>query len=173
MADVNYALSALGAVATARGTSGGYVPDNAIDGNDLTYWQTGGYTPDQWWQVDLGAPQFLTSLDLLQSSDPNHAATAMTISYGLATATEHSFGLVTVSPGANQIDLGGLWLRYLRVDTGTLNTKYWIILTAALMGPAEAPPNPVTPMCDQITAWLDAIEDNFVPCVEDWLEANP
>lgn len=57
------ALSETGWVATASSTESGGSPANAIDWNTNTRWSSGqAQTPGQWFQVDMGSPQFFNQV---------------------------------------------------------------------------------------------------------------
>lgn len=173
MADVNYALASLGAVASSSGAASGHGADLAIDGNDVTWWQSShSLSLSPWLAVDLGAPQYITYVSFLNGNAPNGSvqlnvrASVDGVNWSVIT------GAVVVA-GENVIQVGGSIYRHWQIyDTGA-GSAAWYVYSFRVYGPAEAPPNPETPMCDQITAWLDSVETNFVPCVEDWLAANP
>ncbi|QMU70934.1 discoidin domain-containing protein [Streptacidiphilus sp. P02-A3a] len=55
---------ALGATLTASGSTQGYLPSNANDGNTSSYWESTDNAFPQWLQADLGSTQTLGSITL-------------------------------------------------------------------------------------------------------------
>lgn len=174
MASVNFALAALGALASANHSNTGFPAVQAIDGSDTTYWfaSWGGNMPTL--TVDLGAPQYIESIDVLPASN------------GVPSGT---WALYYSTDGVNFNFIHGSFPRNARFTFSGINltARYWRLQYSTwgsdqggsgiyhfeTWGPAEAPPPPTTPVCSYIQAWLDGIEANYVPCVEDWLIDNP
>lgn len=168
MADVNYALGALGAIATAQRFATGYPPSNYIDGNDITEWRAGS-SSGGWTQIDLGAPQYITLCEIRQG--PSYM-TGITLQKSDNGTDFTNVVAVPQGTGEHSVEVGGLSARYWRLAHNGTNGGNAQMQSWRLWGPAEAPPPPTTPVCDYISAWLDGIEANFVPCVQDWLDAQ-
>lgn len=172
MPDLNYALNDLGAVFSANYVSPGYPASQAGDNNDLTMWAKFGGAAGYpcYLYVDLGAPQFITSSRCLAY---NTGVRVFDIAYS-SDAVNYNYVLQTSRGSGDYTDqTGGVLARYWRLTldkapSGSVGAYSW-----ELWGPAEAPPNPTLPMCDQIEDWLDAVEANFKPCVDVWLGNNP
>lgn len=158
---INFANPALGAVASATGSVTGYPAGQAIDQTDVTEWRSSGAAQ---LTVDLGAPQYVTNIHV-------HSLTAYdwTVRYSTDNSTWNIVGTIANSLNGADLATGGISAQYWRIDDIHNNR----VASFEIWGPAEAPPPPTYPPCDYISAWLDGIEANYVPCVEDWLEANP
>lgn len=172
MPDINYGLAALGAVADSPYTSGGFTPGQAIDGNDLTKWEYdyGSSSVNSYIRVDLGAPQYITSVRTLQQN-------SVSMSWGL----QYSFDNVTwntIVPQATRADgdyttqTGGVTARYWRCLVGSVFGGKFSLHAFDIIGPSEAPPPPANTNCEDMQAWLDGLEAYWVPCVQTWLDAN-
>lgn len=171
MTNFNYALAALGATAAGSGISGGYVAANAIDGSDVSFLRNAN-SSGAYLTLDLGAPQYLTELTLLHGV--SNYLTSVTVY-----KSDDGTNWVAVTPwnlaaGLNTLPLGGITTRHFKLLklSGTVVGTSWEVYTWQAIGPVEAPPPPTNPAADYITAWLDGIEANYVPTVEDWLDAN-
>lgn len=54
-------------------------------------------------------------------------------------------------------------------DTQIVSGYYWSCYGS---GSGGVPPGPTGDSCEDIAAWLDAIEATYVPCVDNWLAAQ-
>jgi len=70
---------ALNKAATASGSTQGYAPANAVDGNTGTYWESTNSAFPQWIQVDLGSSQSVSRLVLNLPPSSAWAARTQTI----------------------------------------------------------------------------------------------
>jgi hypothetical protein len=172
MVDFNYALSSLGAVATAHTTQAGFPPTLAIDGSDKTYYRPGAYDDVGYWKVDLGAPQYITHVRIL----PHIGSGTYTLTLQWSTDNASWNTLLTPVPWTADVDVpaGGVTARYWRFTvSGIAAGEWWGLYACECWGPVEAPPPPVNPAPTYIEDWLDGIEANYVPTITDWLAANP
>ena len=71
---------ALGATMTASGSTQGYAPSNANDGNTSTYWESTDNAFPQWLQADLGSTQALGSITLTLPPSTSWATRTQTLS---------------------------------------------------------------------------------------------
>lgn len=171
MADINFALTALGATATAGGSQEGFPPDNAIDGSDVSYWRVAG--GNWWWAVDLGSAQYITAVRFLQSANgTGNYSTNTKVEYSNDGATWITLVNATTTYAWNEVLTGGLTARYWRLTCNSGASQGWILYTVECNGPTDAPPPPSNPNCTNLQAWLDGLEAYWVPCVETWLEEN-
>lgn len=168
----DYALAANGSVAANWQTVTGYPASQAIDGSDVSACRTQNGT-GAWFKVNLGAPQYITSIHLLHGAS-NYLAN-LNVQYCDDDATWNTLTTWAISGNSQTLDTGGITARYWRfVKSGdTVVGSVWELFTCELLGPVTAPPPPVNPAEAYITAWLDGIEANYVPTVEAWLAANP
>lgn len=170
MVAFNYANPAIGAVVSADTTLSGHAPSQACDGSDLTYWQHTGSGGTHWLKVDLGAPQYIDTLRVL----PYGSSTAA--SYGVEYCNDDATWLVAINGINQRSELNqpteGITARYWRVYASVPAANTLKIYQFELWGPVEAPPPPENPVDDYITAWLDGIEANYVPTIQDWLDAH-
>lgn len=169
----NFALAANGAIATA----GSYAVEShpasmAIDGSDLTYAQSHGSTTTPGWvSIDLGAPQYITEVRQLTTIATLRDVRLEASTDGVSWVTIQD--VVPAYNGWSTVLVGGLTYRYWRFSTTAYGTAQWYQPNAIeVLGPVEAPPPPTSPAPDYIEAWLDGIEANYVPTVDDWLAAN-
>lgn len=171
MADINYALASLGAVATASSSIHGTTPGQAIDGSDVSFWR--GLVSCTLY-IDLGAAQYIESI--LWRNPPTGAlyrALTVTIGYSNDGITYSAFDPLTNLPFEDTtFDTGGITARYWRfvVSSGLNNGAQ--AQEVQIIGPSDAPPPPANTNCAAMQAWLDGLESYWVPCVEAWLEAN-
>lgn len=171
MVDINYALAALGATATGSGAGGGTVPGNMIDGSDVTYFQWG--TAGTYYaQVDLGSPQYITSVELLQGEGAGQYSPAGILAFSDDGTDWSTLDALTPGPGLTQVQTGGLTHRYWKYTRSSGTGPGVRFHTFAVIGPSEAPPPPENTNCDNMQAWLDGLDAYWVPCVQAWLDAN-
>lgn len=173
MTEFNYALASLGAVATAEASDSGYPPVQTIDANDLTRWTASMNAGMKSLFIDLGAPQFITSIRGLA-----YRSSAQVGNWQLAYSSDGvNYNLLSVflpNTGDTTAPVGGMTARYWRLRgvgsywSGTFAGFY----SVELWGPVEAPPPPVNPAPEYIDAWLDGIEANYVPTIDEWLAAH-
>jgi hypothetical protein len=172
MVEFNYALASLGAVATASHTTAGYPASQAIDGSDVTQWlyDYGSSSVTMTLTVDLGAPQYIERVrTLLQAPQAQNC--------GLSYSTDGTnwnviVAVVARANGEYSDPVDGITARYWRLTftsgfAGSGGCKAFDVL-----GPVEAPPPPTSPAPTYIEAWLDGLEANYVPTIQDWLDAN-
>lgn len=167
----NYALGSLGAVGTADSEAVGFTTDLAFDGSDVTGWRNLGNGTSHYLYVDLGAAQYITDLVLTIGAKTETTVT-YTLDYSLDAQTWNYLGAVATA-GNVALSTGNVTGRYFRLRFNTnISSRYVTVLTFACNGPIEAPPPPTNPTDAYIAAWLDGLEANYVPAVQDWLEAN-
>lgn len=170
MTNFNYALAALGATATVYSVDSSYPPSQAIDGSDVTYARQWNQY-QQWLAVDLKAEQYITHVKVLQNA-AGHFAAGYVVSYSHNNVDWFDVGTFNGVLGWNDYDVGGITARYWRVWATNNMSEYWWH-TLEVIGPVEAPPPVVNPAPEYINAWLDGLEANYVPTIDDWLAANP
>lgn len=115
---------------TASGTSQNYVPANATDGNQSTYWESTNNAFPQWLQVDLGASVAVNKV-VLQTPVTNWAARTETLSVQGSTDGSNFSDIVasagyTFDPASNStvtISFNATTTRYLRLNI-TANTGW-------------------------------------------------
>jgi hypothetical protein len=118
--DPSWVNLALGKPASASNEYPGNPPADALDGDWLTYWNSGGFPP-QWIEVDLGSVQTVGEIDLGITQLPD-SFTAHDV-YGRADASEpwtllHAFAGYTTDQQLLQYVLSApQGLRYIRVET--------------------------------------------------------
>lgn len=166
----DYALAALGAVAGASGAAGGHPASLAIDGSDVSYWQNSGGSQKIW--VDLGASQYITECQIRHNGNLDSQLTPVTIEYSVDNVTWYTLNSFASVRWENSYATGGLTARYWRFACN-YGGAWWQVYAMRVLGPVPAPPPPTAPAPDYIEAWLDGLEANYVPTVEDWLAANP
>jgi hypothetical protein len=166
----NYALAALGCSAVATQTLAGYPAGQAIDGADGTKYQSptgvGGY---QYLTLDLGAPQYITELHILQD---NTNGCLVQFEYSYDNTTWNVIGAGDTTSGEFTYPIEALTCRYWRIRFYLTSGKAWGAYYVELLGPVEAPPPPTNPADEYIAAWLDGLEANYVPAVQTWLDNN-
>jgi hypothetical protein len=172
MADINFALSALGSVATANSEAAGYPPANANDGNDLSLWRKTAQTGGNYLALDLGAPVYITRIELLgwrsqtsttwsvQASDDGVNWNTITTQASTSTPTDYS---ITLGDGLT----ARYWRFYQASSQSTCECKEF-----QAWGPTAGPPPVNAPACDEIELWLDGLEAYWVPCVQTWLDSQ-
>lgn len=161
MTDWNYGLGANGAVwiGSCLGGNPGYL---ALDGSEATYARinSGAY----FGVVDIGSPQYITHIRYKVA----HSGTC-TISLSNDGSTYTPIDASAYVAGWNTVQLGGVTYRYFKLSF-SFNTES--VYAAEIIGPVEAPPPPLNPAPDYIEAWLDGLELNYVPTINDWLAAH-
>lgn len=164
----NYALSSLGASGSSGGHQQYYGEENAIDGNDNTW---GVFTgTSKYLTIDLGSPQVISDIVLKQLGPSGYYATAFELAYSnngvdwnaVASYSGLSSGTITRTFG----DLTG---RYWKVTAVSGAASGWTINTFEVLGAVPAPPPIESPLPEYVNAWLDSIDDNIRPIVDDWL----
>lgn len=172
MADINYGLAALGAVATASHYTAGYPPAQVNDGSDVTAWiyDYGSSSVNGWVAIDLGAAQYITSVRTLQQN-------SVSMSWGLqysynGTDWNTIIAQATRADGDYTNQTGGITARYWRCPCGSGFGGKFSLQEFEVIGPTEAPPPPASPNCTAMQLWLDGLEAYWVPCVQDWLDEN-
>lgn len=170
MADFNYALAALGCVATASGSDGGYPPSQAIDGSDVTYWSAN-QNYGSWIQLDFGAPIYIVSFVIKQPTT-NAWAQVIYTNYSNDGSNWLSLAQQNGVQGDVTINTGGLAARYWRFTMSNTPAAHWRVYTLQALGPVTAPPPPTNPVVEPLVAWLDGLEANLAPTVDDWLADN-
>lgn len=169
MANINFALTALGAVATADNYAVGYPPESAIDGSDTTYHVPTGNTA-HWLAVDLGAPKYITSMRLLLGAHGSYSVP--TVQYCDDGINWLQSGLVLDKVGDDTYTFDGIIARYWRFSHNRYTGLGANIHAWELIGPTAGPPPVNAPACDEIQQFLDGLEAYWVPCVQNWLDAN-
>lgn len=166
----NYGLNELGATHRQGGTGTGTLAPNLGDANDLTYVSWGSYG-SYWLSCDLGAPQYIEQIRLLQQ------AAGFLSAWYLQTSVDGSIWTTRLDVSTPAYDytfaIGGITARYFRLlKTAAGNGPGQKFYTVQYLGPIEAPPPPTSPEPDYIAAWLDGLNANYVPGVRAWLDAN-
>jgi hypothetical protein len=111
-------------------TASGGAPQNALDGNTTTMWNSGG-TPTQWVQIDLGRPSPISKVRLLPSVYPSSAGAVHEIWGG---ATTGSLSLLKTVTGSHEEGVWREWMpsaavkniRYLKVVTTSIEGGSWV-----------------------------------------------
>ena len=117
------AVSAKLSIASATASSSyssSYTPEKAIDGNQNTWWSSGGF-PTQWIQLDLGAAASLNKVRLLVNQDPSGTTTHEV--YG--GPTSGSLGLLGTLSGSTQE-----W-QWLELASTATNVRYIKVVTTS------------------------------------------
>ena len=145
---------ALGKTMSASGTSQNYVPGNADDGDQSTYWESTNNAFPQWLQVDLGASVAVNKV-VLQTPVANWAARTETLAVQGSTDGTNFSDIVasagyTFDPASNStvtISFNQTTTRYVRLNI-TANTGWPAgqISEFQVYGPAggTTPPNAPT-----------------------------
>lgn len=170
MTTFNFALASLGAVCTASNQQSGHPGALLIDGNDVTFWQNS--APNPTLTVDLGAPQYITLVRLLQGNPTSGYCTNPILRWSTDGSTWFDLTQLAGVYGWNDWNTGGICARYWRIAIGTMAGGYCIGQSFQIWGPVEAPPPPVSPAPVYIQLWLDGIEANYVPTIDEWLAAH-
>lgn len=170
MADTNWGLAANGATATARYTAGGYSPDSAIDGNDSTAWRCRVYGSQEWLTVDLGRARAVSQIRV-KCQASSHFVEEPVVYYSTNGTDFLTTNLTFNDVGDVTHTLTPITARYWRVFKQTIDI-WWDVYSFELWGPILAPV-PIGPEeCPDVSAWLDGLEANVVPCVQAWLDAQ-
>jgi len=170
MPSVNFAAPGLGAVATASSEAVGYGPAAAIDGNDLTYWRSAGSGYVEW-HLDLGLARYIETARILAKSSGSTSST-YTLAYSIDGTT---FVVVAVNIPRNVetvVATGGITARYWRLSATPAAANWNGLLAVEAIGPTAGPPPPGETLCADMQTWLDGLEAYWVPCVQNWLDAN-
>ena len=131
---------------TAQASSALQPASFAVDGNGATRWESA-FTDEQWWWVDLGAPQPLCAVTIDWEG-------AWASAYQLQTSDDEATWTPVFDGGASGAGEithtlpGGVTARYLRyygTDRGTVyGHSFWTLSVWASLDPAPSPP-PATP----------------------------
>lgn len=170
MTNWNYLLGSQGGVITASNSVSGHGGFMANDGNDLTYWQPSSLGQNL--VCDLGVPQYIETLRFYTIMGGAPKCASIVISYCNDNATWAEFGSRAIGLGENVIDIAGVTARYWKIVCTGGQSPYIQVGEVELIGPIEAPPPPANPAPEYIAAWLDGLEANYVPSVQDWLDAH-
>lgn len=170
MTDWNYGLAANGASAASNGNGGGTAPGQAIDGSDVSYWQSAYYGGAANIVVDLGVPQAIDSIRVLASQDADCFG-PWALDYCDDGSSWQSSGVTCDAGGESSHALGGITARYWKLSKWATAAAHRIH-SIDLIGAIVAPPPPGNPEPGFIDAWLDGLEANYVPTVQDWLDAH-
>lgn len=167
----NYALMSLGAVASDASHAAGHDASMVIDGNDLTYYMRLN-SFGNWIIIDLGAPKEISQIVLYQDASRAYYLTALKIEYSDNGVDWSLFGQPAVIRGWTSIAVGPLLKRYWRFTNVGESGGYAWLYTIKIQGPVEAPPVIESPLASYVNAWLDSLDDNIRPIVDDWLVAH-
>jgi len=170
MTNFNYALNSLGIVITAQNETQGYAKEQAFDGSDVTYAACANNTA-YWLAVDLGAPQYIATSRVL-GKKATQTANMWALQYSTDGTSWQNVGQAHDGQGDTSRETGGLTARYWRLYYGGSVGSGTGIYTWELIGPIEAPPPPTNPTDDYVKAWLDGINANYKPSVDEWLAEN-
>lgn len=171
MTQWNYGLATLGAVATANNSEASHPASLLIDGSDVTYWRGTGNGVGADLKVDLQTPQYIEEISVYQSN-PGGYFTSVTTYYSYNGSNYFAISTATTGVGLTTIPTGGLTARYWRIVTGSLSGSYGSLATFGVWGPIVAPPPLENPTQQNVNDWLDSIDDNIRPIIDDWLTAH-
>lgn len=169
MTNFNYALSALGASATASNTFSTYTAMLTIDGNDNTYWRPQNSGSGYYVTVNLGAPQYIETIQVRQVNGCYAAKLSFQYSNDNVTYTP-LLTLVNAAAGENAYATGPLTAQYWRMIADNVVDGFVGVQAIRIIGPVPAPPPPTNPAPDYIHAWLDGIKANYEPTIQTWLD---
>lgn len=170
MTQFNYALAALGAVATTSASPAEHPPSHSIDGSDVTStWFT--TANPHWLAIDLGAAEYITDVRLYAGAS-NSQANWWVLQYSVNGTDWLDSGLSFDNISNITKQTGGLTARYWRIRRGSSVAYSPVVYSFEIIGPVEAPPPPDNPADEYIAAWLDGLEANYVPAVQAWLAAQ-
>jgi chitodextrinase len=120
---------ALGRATSASGTAQNFVPANAVDGDQNTYWESANNAFPQWFQVDLGAVTTVGSVVMKLPASWGARTQTLTLAGGTDGSTFTTLAGPagsTFDPASGNtatVDLGTASVRYLRA-TFTANTGW-------------------------------------------------
>lgn len=144
MADINAALPATGAVASANHWyNASYAPAKAIDSNGGTAWGCGltPVTAGTWW-VDLGAAYTIRSVRCVQNgSNSAYRASAYNLDYSDNGVDWTTLLNVTVSAADEYYSIDPTLARYWRLDATAGGANDWQLFTVELWGYAGQAPS--------------------------------
>lgn len=171
MADYNFALASLGAVATANNNENGYPPVQAIDGSAQTQWrETTGYTYGAL-VIDLQVAQ--TIYRVHTKSVALFGATGnWLLQYGADGVNWNNTELLFPNNAESNQSFDAITARYWRLYYAHPTNQRYAINYVELVGEVPAPPPPGGPADPYLADWLDGLQANYVPDAQDWLDAN-